>query len=121
MKRWETKLVLLAALRDLVPEAVLTRSKMGFPVPFGSWVRGAFRSTLDEYLLSPRAMERNLFKPGTVRRIVDEHVTGARSHADRLWLLVNLELWLRMAIDGEEAPPLDAPLDARMDRSAVSA
>jgi hypothetical protein len=48
-------------------------------------------------------------------------VTGARSHADRLWLLVNLELWLRMAIDGEEAPPLDAPLDARMDRSAVSA
>lgn len=116
MKRWETKLVLREALRHLVPEVVLTRSKMGFPVPFGSWVRGAFRSTLDEYVLSPRALERNLFKPETVRRIVDEHVAGTRSHADRLWLLVNLELWLRMAIDGEEP----APLDERMDRYAMS-
>ena len=117
MKRWETKLVLREALRHLVPDVVLTRSKMGFPVPFGSWVRGAFRSTLDEYVLSPRALERNFFKPETVRRIVDEHVTGTRSHADRLWLLVNLELWLRMAIDGEEP----APLDERMDRYAMSA
>ena len=67
--------------------------------------------------LSPRALERNLFKPETIRRIVDEHVTGTRSHADRLWLLVNLELWLRMVIDGEEP----APLDERMDRYAMSA
>jgi asparagine synthase (glutamine-hydrolysing) len=51
----------------------------------------------DEYVLSPRALDRNLFKPEAVRRLVDEHVTGTRSHADRLWLLVNLELWLRMA------------------------
>ena len=71
----------------------------------------------DEYVLSLRALDRNLFKPETVRRLVDEHVTGTRSHADRLWLLVNLELWLRMAIDGEEPEPLEAGLD----RYAVSA
>jgi hypothetical protein len=71
----------------------------------------------DEYVLSPRALDRNLFKPETVRRLVDEHVTSTRSHAHRLWLLVNLELWLRMAIDGEEPEPLEAGLD----RHAVSA
>jgi asparagine synthase (glutamine-hydrolysing) len=117
MKRWETKLVLREALRQLVPEAVLTRSKMGFPVPFGSWVQGAFRSTLDDYVLSSRALDRRLFRPETVRRIVTEHVTGVRAHADRLWLLVNLELWLRMAIDGEEPQPLEE----QTDRYAVSA
>lgn len=117
MRRWQTKLVLREALRDLVPEAVLTRSKMGFPVPFGSWVRGAFRSTLDEYVLSPRALDRMLFRPETLRRLVTEHVTGVRSHADRLWLLVNLELWLRMAVDGEEAEPLEE----RVERMAVTA
>jgi len=116
MRRWQTKLVLREALRPLVPEAVLTRPKMGFPVPFGSWMRGAYRSTLDEYVLSPRALDRKLFSPETVRRIVNEHLTGARSHGDRLWLLVNLELWLRMAIDGEEPQPLER----WMDRMAVS-
>jgi len=47
---------------------------------------------------------------------VNEHLTGTRSHGDRLWLLVNLELWLRMAIDGEEPQPLERP----MERVAVS-
>ena len=117
MKRWQTKLVLREALRDLVPEAVLTRSKMGFPVPFGSWLRGRFRSTLDEYVSGPRALDRGLFRPEAVRRIVDEHLTGVRSHADRLWLLVNLELWMRMAVDGEEPKPLEE----RMDREAIPA
>jgi asparagine synthase (glutamine-hydrolysing) len=117
MKRWQTKLVLREALRDLVPEAVLTRSKMGFPVPFGSWLRGRFRSTLDEYVSSSRALDRGLFKPETVRRIVNEHRTGVRSHADRLWLLVNLELWLRMAVDGEQPEPLEE----RLDREAIPA
>jgi asparagine synthase (glutamine-hydrolysing) len=116
MRRWQTKLVLREALRPLVPEAVLTRPKMGFPVPFGSWMRGAYRSTLDEYVLSSRALDRKLFSPETVRRIVIEHLTGTRSHGDRLWLLVNLELWLRMAIDGEEPQPLER----RMERVAVS-
>jgi asparagine synthase (glutamine-hydrolysing) len=117
MKRWQTKLVLREALRQLVPQAVLTRPKMGFPVPFGSWMRGAFRSTLDEYVLGPRALDRKLFRPETVRRIVDEHVTGTRSHGDRLWLLVNLEMWLRMAVDGEEPESFEE----RTERMAVSA
>jgi asparagine synthase (glutamine-hydrolysing) len=62
-------------------------------------------------------LDRRLFRPETLRRIVHEHVTGTRAHADRLWLLVNLELWLRMAIDGEEPEPLEE----QMDRYAVSA
>jgi asparagine synthase (glutamine-hydrolysing) len=117
MRRWQTKVVLRQALRDLVPQPILTRSKMGFPVPFGSWVRGAFGSSLDEYLLSPRALDRKFFRPETVHRIVNEHRSGVRSHADRLWLLVNLEMWQRMVIDGEEPQPLED----RMDTAAVSA
>jgi asparagine synthase (glutamine-hydrolysing) len=111
MRRWQTKVVLREALRDLVPQPILTRPKMGFPVPFGSWVRGAFRSTLDEYVLSDRALERKFFRPETVHRLVQEHCSGLRSHADRLWLLVNLELWQRMVIDGEEPQPLEERIE----------
>ncbi len=111
MRRWQTKVVLREALRELVPPQVLTRSKMGFPVPFGSWVRGAFRWALDEYVLSDRALDRKFFRPETINRIVDEHVKGTRAHTDRLWLLVNLELWHRMAIDGEEPERLEEGLE----------
>ena len=112
MRRWQTKVILREALRKMVPPAVMNRSKMGFPVPFGSWVRGPFRTILDEYVLSTRALDRQLFDPGTVRRIVDEHVSGIRPHTDRLWLLVNLEMWQRIAIDGEMPQPLEEQVEA---------
>jgi asparagine synthase (glutamine-hydrolysing) len=112
MRRWQTKVILREALRNLVPAAVMNRSKMGFPVPFGNWVRGAFRTMLGEYVLSPRALERRLFHPETVRRIVDEHLSGIRAHADRLWLLVNLEMWQRIAVDGEMPQSLEEQLEA---------
>ncbi len=111
MRRWQTKMILREALRNVVPPAVMSRSKMGFPVPFGSWVRGAFRTILDEYVLSARALDRRLFQPETVRRIVDEHVSGVRAHTDRLWLLVNLEMWQRIAIEGERPQPLEEQLE----------
>ncbi|HJT21054.1 MAG TPA: asparagine synthase-related protein, partial [Nitrospira sp.] len=112
MRRWETKVVLRRALRDLVPQPILTRSKMGFPVPFGSWVRGPFRRMLDDYVLGPRALDRKLFRSEALRRLVDEHTAGIRLHTDRLWLLVNLELWHRIAIDGEGPQPLEEPIEA---------
>jgi asparagine synthase (glutamine-hydrolysing) len=44
LRGWQTKAVLREALRPLVPPRILTRPKMGFPVPFGRWLRGAWKS-----------------------------------------------------------------------------
>ena len=33
---------------------------------------------------------------------MSEHEAGAVNHADRLWCLLNLELWQRIFLDGEE-------------------
>jgi asparagine synthase (glutamine-hydrolysing) len=102
LRGWRTKAVLRAALRTLVPQEILTRRKMGFPVPVGRWFRGAFGPLLDEFVLGPRALSRRLFDPSVLRHLVREHRTGAGEHGDRLWLLVNLEMWQRIFIDGED-------------------
>jgi len=98
---WQTKAVLREALRDLVPREILTRRKMGFPVPMGRWLRGPFWGVVQEFLLGARALERGLFQPAFLRRLTEEHRTGARNHGDRLWLLINLEIWQRIFLDGE--------------------
>ena len=56
-----TKYILRESMKGVLPEAILSRSKMGFPVPIGAWFRGAYRSIIDEYVLSERAMSRGLF------------------------------------------------------------
>jgi asparagine synthase (glutamine-hydrolysing) len=102
LRGWQTKAVLRAALRDLVPREILERRKMGFPVPIGRWLRGPFWPLVDELVLGPRTRERGLFEPSAVRRLAEEHRAGAAEHGARLWLLANLEIWQRIFLDGEE-------------------
>jgi asparagine synthase (glutamine-hydrolysing) len=97
-----TKIVLRELLKNLVPKEILTRGKMGFPVPVGRWFRDRFRPIVDEFVLGPRALERGLFEPAVLRRLAEEHQSGARRNGDRFWLLVNLEIWQRIFLDGEE-------------------
>ena len=100
LRGWTTKYVLRQAMHNVLPKEILRRTKMGFPVPLGSWLRGPFRHLLDEYVLGARARERGIFNPSYVRELVVRHGAG-ESHTERLWMLVNFEIWQRRFFDGE--------------------
>jgi asparagine synthase (glutamine-hydrolysing) len=102
VRGWTTKAVLREALRDRVPREILRRRKLGFPVPFGRWARERFGPSIRRVVLGPRARARGFLDPEPLERLVREHEAGAVDHADRLWLLLNLELWQRIFIDGED-------------------
>jgi asparagine synthase (glutamine-hydrolysing) len=89
-------------MKHVLPREILARPKMGFPVPLGSWLRGRWRGIVTELVLGERARRRGIFDPAVVRRLVDDHVTGRDEHTDRLWTLMNMELWQRRFIDGEQ-------------------
>jgi len=101
-----TKYILRESMKDVLPEAILSRPKMGFPVPVGSWFRGAFRNVIDEYVLSERALSRGIFEPAFVESLVQRHQQG-EDHSERLWALVNFEVWQRQFLDGETADRLE--------------
>jgi asparagine synthase (glutamine-hydrolysing) len=96
-----TKYVLRQAMRGILPDEILSRRKMGFPVPVGRWFRGPFQQLIDEYVLGPRAMARGLFDEHHVRELVMEHQGGTHDHSERLWSLLNTEIWQRIFLDGE--------------------
>ena len=105
LNRWTTKYVLRQSMKGVLPEQILTRPKMGFPVPIDAWFRGPYAQVLDEYVLSSRATDRGIFNADTVRTLVNEHQHGVANHSERLWSLVNLEMWFRRFLDGEVASP----------------
>jgi asparagine synthase (glutamine-hydrolysing) len=105
LRRWTTKYVLRQSMKGVLPEQILTRPKMGFPVPVDAWFRGPYAQVLDDYVLSSRALERGIFNADTVRTLVKEHQRGVANHSERLWSLVNLEMWFQRFIDGEVASP----------------
>ncbi len=117
---WQTKAVLRRAVARLLPPEILTRRKMGFPVPFGGWLRDGFRPVVDEFVLGGRAAARGLFRPERIRDLVHEHRRGAADHGERLWLLINLEIWQRIFCDGESPGEIMRPVWRRPGRRHAS-
>jgi asparagine synthase (glutamine-hydrolysing) len=101
LNRLTTKFILRRAMQGKLPEPILRRKKMGFPVPVGKWLAGPFTHLLDEYLLSGRATQRRLFNQTVVSEIVTRHRTG-EDHTERLWMLLNFEMWMRRFIDKDD-------------------
>lgn len=93
------KRILVEAFRDLLPESIQSRPKMGFGVPLDHWFRHELREMLTDVLLDSRTLQRGYFDPSTVWRLVDEHVHCKWDHSSRLWLLLVFELWHRRFVD----------------------
>ena len=97
----QQKRVLKTMLRDLLPKAILKRSKMGFCVPLARWFREDLREIAHDTLLAPRAMQRGYFQPQAISGMLDAHCRGEANYAEHLWDLLMLELWHRTFIDRE--------------------
>jgi asparagine synthase (glutamine-hydrolysing) len=95
------KCILKAAVEDLLPHSILYRQKMGFPTPWAYWLAGSSLDSMRSLLMEPRTLERALLRPEALRRMFAQHTAGQRDHGNRIWRLLNLELWFRVCMEGE--------------------
>jgi asparagine synthase (glutamine-hydrolysing) len=112
VRMWQTKVIFREAVRDLIPQEILTRKKMGFPVPVGRWLRDGFWPIVQEFVLGERATSRGYFDRAALMQMAGEHRAGRGAHGDRLWLLVNLEIWQRIFCEGEDPAAVMQVLNA---------
>jgi asparagine synthase (glutamine-hydrolysing) len=104
-----TKRILRHAMRGVLPERILTRPKMGFPVPFAQWMRGQWLTVAEDVLLDRRTRERGLINTPALASLMRAHGEGRRNGGDAIWALLNLELWYRTFIDGAGVQTLPVP------------
>jgi asparagine synthase (glutamine-hydrolysing) len=98
---FDTKILLRRAMKGRIPDAILDRPKAPFSAPLRAWLRGDLGPLVDEHLDPGCVLERGLFNPGVVRRMVTEHRQGREDHSLRIWALLTLETWLREFCDGD--------------------
>lgn len=99
MKGGYKKYIFKKALKNIIPEEILDRKKMGFGVPLDSWFRGPLYKHAKDILLSDKAIKRGFFKSFEVEKLIEEHKNNKRNHYHRLWALLFLEHWFRVYFD----------------------
>jgi asparagine synthase (glutamine-hydrolysing) len=106
---WTTKRVLREAMTSVLPASILNRPKMGFPVPLRAWTRGRWHTVVSDVLLDRRSKERGIIDPPAVARLLNDHAAGSIDATDRIWSLLNLEIWFRTFIDKGGVQTLSTP------------
>lgn len=110
MRGGEPKYILRRALEGLLPQEILERGKRGFGAPMGSWLKSELRPLRDELLSEPSITARGLLSPAAVRAVVSDHDAGREDYSDLLLVLINLEIWCRLFVDGSSAADVGAEL-----------
>jgi asparagine synthase (glutamine-hydrolysing) len=99
------KFILKSAVEDLLPKSIVYRQKMGFPTPWAYWLAGQQLETIEQLLMEPRTLDRGYFRADVIRSLFTEHRAGHRDHGNRIWRLLNLELWMRVCLDRDPVEP----------------
>ncbi len=87
------KYLLKRALRNVLPEEVLHRPKMGFGAPVSEWFAGELARYAESVLMNSRIRELDLLDYQVVAELLREHREGRRDRAFLIWNLFNLSRW----------------------------
>lgn len=96
-----TKYILRQAMKGLIPDAIVDRPKLGFPVPLQDWLRGHWASRVYETIQAGGIED--YIKLDAVEKMIKQHVEGKDDFARKIWTIFIFSLWHNIFINRAES------------------
>lgn len=90
---WDKKHILKEAFKDQFPKGFLDKSKKGFGVPVGDWLRTDLKSELLSYIDRSLIEKQGIFNYETVANLVQKHVSATTDNTFRVWTFYCFQKW----------------------------
>lgn len=95
IKQQQSKWLLRELLAQQIPRAFFERPKMGFSVPVSSWLRNELKEWMLDLLNPDPLRSDGLFNPVYISKLVEEHLSEKRDHANKLWTVLTFQAWYK--------------------------
>lgn len=92
IKGWDKKFILKDAFRDEFPDGFLDKSKSGFGVPVGDWLRSSLKDRLLEFIEDGFLKKQGIFEPKAIQNLVMNHING-KDHTFMVWSFFCFQNW----------------------------
>ena len=99
------KYVFKKAVEGYLPAEIIHRRKMGFPTPLSEWLSGAHAGPVASALRDPNGILAAFINPAELDRVIHAHLSGHEDATDRLWRLLNLQIWGDLFLTGRRERP----------------
>lgn len=97
-RRGTTKYLLRETFKEVLPESVRRRKKLGFPTPIRDWLTsdqtGLYQTILENSYI------RNHMNVAYIRKLIDDHTSKRADNSRKIYLLLALAIWYNTFIDG---------------------
>lgn len=93
LRGFTLKRLLKAAMKGVVPDFVLTRSKRGFGTPMSAWLRNELRPMMQGLLDVGRLRREGVLNADAVGSIITTHEAGKEDGTEAIMALMMFELW----------------------------
>lgn len=95
VRGFTTKYILKKLLNGRVPQEILERKKVGFPVPYNSWLRTDLKDWVRDLLLDRETLARGYFDRSRIEHLISENDVRGGFYSKEIFSLAVLELWHR--------------------------
>jgi len=96
------KYILKKAAQGLLPDDIIHRKKMGFPTPLRQWLMDPRAKRFYTLLRDPNRLLAAHLDGGEIARLIERHQSGQEDGTDRLWNLLNLQIWGDLFLLGKQ-------------------
>jgi asparagine synthase (glutamine-hydrolysing) len=104
-----TKYALRRALDGIVPDHVLNRAKLGFPVPLRHWLKGPELFDWAQQQIADSQTD-HLLDKAAIKGMLDDHRAGVSDHSRRLWTLLVFMVWHGIFVENRIVPTIQEPV-----------
>lgn len=101
----ETKHLFKKAVEDLLPHDIIYRTKMGFPTPLRQWLREDTARPLFSRLRESGSLVAEYISRDALENLLRRQQEGREDVTDRIWRLLNLQIWGDLFLTGKEERP----------------
>jgi asparagine synthase (glutamine-hydrolysing) len=84
----------------VLPASIASRKKRGFKLPLAYWFAVELHPFLRQVIQDSRLAAAGVFDRTYMLQILEEHRRRQIDHSWKIWMLLNLEMWYRMEIEG---------------------
>ncbi|WEK71720.1 MAG: asparagine synthase (glutamine-hydrolyzing) [Candidatus Chryseobacterium colombiense] len=89
------KYILKKAFEQYFPNDFLEKSKQGFGVPVGDWLRHGMRKELESYIDLGFLNKQNLFITDSLVNMVKSHINSLEDHSFKVWTFYCFQKWYK--------------------------
>jgi asparagine synthase (glutamine-hydrolysing) len=93
IRGWNKKHILKEAFKNDFPDNFLNKSKKGFGVPVGDWLRGFLKQELLSYTEKNVLIDQDLFNVDYIQRLVINHLDQKHDNTFKVWCFYCFQKW----------------------------